>query len=390
MARHVVDLCSGLCAKGVDVHLIYSPNRMDPVLAEGLSNLSLLPVKIYPVPMVHKPAFSDFRALWKIRKYAIKMGPFDIVHGHSSKGGGLARLLFCAGIQAKCYSAHAFITMNPGLSWLESTFYAFAERVLAFLGDTVIATSKAEQEHAESFLGIASKKVFLIPNGIDMLLADTQNLRVDLRHAWGVSDADVLVGTVVRFVEQKAPDVLVEAFAKVAQRFANVRLVMVGDGPMQAQLKKVAEKLNIAHLVTWPGYVTEKKLMEAFDIFTLSSDYEGFPYVFLDALCAGLPLVTTQVGGSDMVVDEGENGYIVPCRDVKAMSEALSTLVADEKLRNRMGAASLFKAKSFSVTEMTEKTLDVYNFCIEFSCAGKDVDFAQRTSQITEPIDDYL
>jgi glycosyltransferase involved in cell wall biosynthesis len=371
VARHVVDLCSGLCANGVDVHLIYSPNRMDPVLAEGLSALSLLPVKIYPVPMARKPAFSDCCALWKIRKYAIKMGPFDIVHGHSSKGGGLARLLFCAGIQAKCYSAHAFITMNPGLSWLESTVYAFAEWFLALLGDAVIVTSNAEQQHAESFLGIASKKLLLIPNGIDLPLSETQNLRDDLRHDWGVSDSDILVGTVVRFVEQKAPIVLIEAFAKVTQRFENVRLVMVGDGPMQPQLKKVAEKLNIAHFVTWPGYVKEKKLMEAFDIFTLSSDYEGFPYVFLDALCAGLPLVTTQVGGSDMVVDEGENGYIVPCRDVKAMSEALSVLVTDAKLRNRMGAASLLKAKSFSVTEMTKKTLDLYTSLLPPHILGK-------------------
>jgi glycosyltransferase involved in cell wall biosynthesis len=169
------------------------------------------------------------------------------------------------------------------------------------------------------------------------------------------------VGTVVRFVEQKAPDVLLKAFAKVAQRFEHVRLVMVGDGTMKQQLMKVAEKLEIAHLVVWPGYVKEKNLMVAFDIFTLSSGYEGFPYVFLDALFTGLPIVTTQVGGSDMVVDEGENGYTTPCGDVEAMSKALFLLVADDKLRTRMGLASLHKAKKFSASEMTGKTFAVYN-----------------------------
>lgn len=371
VARHVVDLCSGLCAKGVDVHLIYSPKRMDPVLAEGLSSLSRLPVKICPVPMAHKPAFSDFSALVKIRKYAINMGPFDIVHGHSSKGGGLARLLFCAGIQVKCYSAHAFITMKPGISWLERTFYRMAERFLAYFGNAVIATSTAEKEHAEGYLGIASEKVFLIPNGINKAIEDTQNLRGNLRHAWGVSDEEVLVGTVVRFVEQKAPDVLMKAFAKVAQRFDHVRLVMVGDGTMKQQLMKVAEKLEITHLVVWPGYVKEENLMVAFDIFTLSSGYEGFPYVFLDALFTGLPIVTTQVGGSDMVVDEGENGYTIPCGNVEAMSKALFLLVADDKLRNRMGLASLHKSKRFSASEMTEKTFAVYNSLLPSGAQGK-------------------
>jgi glycosyltransferase involved in cell wall biosynthesis len=364
VARHVADLCCGLHAKGVDVHLVYSPNRMDPVVDEGLRRLANLSISIKSIPMAHKPGFSDFAALWKIRKYAIKNGPFDIVHGHSSKGGALARLLFGAGIQAKVYSAHAFVTMKPDLSWLESSLYCLAERFLAHVGDAVIATSDTEQEHAEGFLGISSEKNFLIPNGIDMPTIDSRKVRRDLRYTWGVHDDEIVIGTVVRFDKQKAPEILLGAFANIAKRIDNVRLVMIGGGPMKEQLVMQAEGLGISHLIVWPGYVKDESLMAAFDIFALSSWYEGFPYVLLDALAVGLPLVATQVGGADMVINGGENGFIVPCGDVKEMSKALYLVSTNEKQRNQMGMASFLKAKSFSVSEMVEKTLDVYNFLL--------------------------
>ncbi len=363
-ARHVVDLCCGLHDKGIDVHLVYSLNRMDPILDEGLKKLAKLSVKLVSIPMIRKPGLLDFSSYLKIRQYARDNGPFDIVHGHSSKGGALARLLIGVGIKAKVYSAHAFVTMDTSLSWFESFLYSRAERIFAHVGNAVIVTSHSEKTHAENSLRIPSHKTFLIPNGIDKSVKKTSNCRHDFRYAWGVSDNEVLIGTVTRLVEQKAPHVLLGAFAEVVKRVSNVRLVMVGDGPLRQQLMEDAEKLGLASLVVWPGYINHENLMEVFDIFALSSSYEGFPYVLLDALFNGLPLVSTQVGGADMVITPGKNGFIAPCNDVEQMGKFLSTLSCDDNLRNEMGRASLAKSKKFSSQEMVEKCLDVYNLLL--------------------------
>jgi glycosyltransferase involved in cell wall biosynthesis len=366
-ARHVVDLCCGLHNKGIDVHLVYSPNRMDSLLDEGLKKLAKLSVKLVSVPMIRKPGLSDLFSYFKIWQYARDNGPFDIVHGHSSKGGALARLLYGAGIKAKVYSAHAFVTMDTNLGWFESSLYALAEKFLAHVGNAVIVTSFSEKKHAENSLRIPNHKTFLIPNGIDKLVKKPSNCRHDFRYAWGVRDDEVLLGTVTRFVEQKAPHVLLGAFAEVVKHVSNVRLVMVGDGPLKQQLMNDAEKLGVASLVVWPGYINHESLMEALDIFALSSLYEGFPYVLLDALFTGLPLVSTQVGGSDMVIAPGKNGFIAPCGDVEQMGKFLSTLSCDDYMRKKMGQASLLKAKEFSAQEMVEKCLDVYSFLLSSS-----------------------
>jgi glycosyltransferase involved in cell wall biosynthesis len=366
-ARHVVDLCCGLHNKGIDVHLVYSPNRMDSILDEGLKKLAKLSVELISVPMRRNPGFLDLSSYLKIRQYARNNGPFDIVHGHSSKGGAFARLLFGVGIKAKVYSAHAFVTMDTSLSWFESSLYSMAEKFLAHVGNAVIVTSCSEKEHAANNLRIPVDKTFLIPNGIDKPVKNQPNCRHDFRCAWGVRDDEVLIGTVTRFVEQKAPHVLLGAFAEVVKQVSNVRLVMVGDGPLKQGLINDAEKLGLASLVVWPGYINNENLMEAFDVFALSSLYEGFPYVLLDALFTGLPLVSTQVGGSDMVIAPGQNGFIAPCGDVEQMGKFLSTLSSDDCMRKKMGQASLFKCKDFSTQKMVEKCLDVYSFLLSTS-----------------------
>ena len=100
--------------------------------------------------------------------------------------------------------------------------------------------------------------------------------------------------------------------------------------------------------------------METFDIFALSSSYEGLPYVLLESMAAGLPAVCTRVGGVGLLIAEGVNGFTAPVGDLHAFAAALSTLAGDASLRERMGASARERVSNFSIGRMVESTLHAY------------------------------
>jgi glycosyltransferase involved in cell wall biosynthesis len=306
------------------------------------------------------------KAWREIRHYLREHGPFDVIHGHSSKAGALARLSGIARRRVKVYTPHAFVTMNSAMNPARRLLYRWIERFLDMLGDAVIATSPAEFEHARTFLQIPENKLFLVTNGIALPPAEgARQQRETLRRAWGIRDDEVVIGTVARLVPQKAPELLVRAFAGIMRRREKARLVMVGDGPLRERLEVEAARLGVSDAVIWPGYLEDPQVMSAFDVFALGSRYEGFPYVLLDALAAGLPVVTTAVGGAELAVDVGSNGIVVPIGGEKEMTEALSGLVADSDKRPRMGAASRIKVENFSVDRMVDETVEVYKTLLQ-------------------------
>jgi glycosyltransferase involved in cell wall biosynthesis len=100
--------------------------------------------------------------------------------------------------------------------------------------------------------------------------------------------------------------------------------------------------------------------MAGFDAFVLPSKYEAFPYVYLEALARGLPIVTTNVGGAGAVVDEGKNGYIVPQENLRLLMTHLGSVLGSSELRASMREHSLQKSRQFTVEHMAKQTIDVY------------------------------
>jgi glycosyltransferase involved in cell wall biosynthesis len=229
--------------------------------------------------------------------------------------------------------------------------------VLGWLSDAIILVSEDERRHAVE-VGLPPRKLFVIPNGIR--LRPPPPAAESLRARLGLTNGELCIGFVGRFVSQKAPQTLLKAFAALAGRFPQARLVMVGDGALDAALRDDAQKLGIADRVRWPGPLEGASAMFAFDIFALPSRYEGFPYVLLEAMAARLPVVMTQVGGAGTLVRDGENGFVVPPDRPELLGEALERLLKDESLRKSMGARSIEFVQEFSIEKMVEKTVVLY------------------------------
>ncbi|MCZ6611680.1 MAG: glycosyltransferase, partial [Planctomycetota bacterium] len=139
-----------------------------------------------------------------------------------------------------------------------------------------------------------------------------------------------------------------------------LRLLLVGAGPLESALRQQASSSGVESQIMWLGEGPGPQIMPAFDMFVLPSLYEGLPYVLLEAMACGLPIVSTRVGGARFLIQEGYNGYTVPPGDAQALAQAMTSLAADTDLRQRMGHASRQRVRSFSLQRMVNDTTCVY------------------------------
>jgi glycosyltransferase involved in cell wall biosynthesis len=350
----VIDLLDGCAGRAeIETHLIWSPVRADAEFNEAAARLGAAAA---PLPMRRQIHPRDVSAMLAVRKRLLAAGPFDIVHGHSSKGGALARLA-SAGLGAKVvYSPHAFAGMNTVLPWPRRWAYCALERRLAALTDLVIATSPEERDFAVR-IGISENMVTVIPNGIR---SEAMTPRAEARRSLGCdSDEEIVVGFVGRLDAQKNPALLVEAFALIAEDFPQARVAMAGEGPLRPRLEALIDRLGLGQRVRMLGWRRGRSLMPGLDVFVLPSRYEGLPYVAMEAVEAGVPLAATASSSVSLLIDEGRNGYITDC-DPRSLAEAMARLLADAELRREFGHYSARKILEFTRARMVEATLSNY------------------------------
>jgi glycosyltransferase involved in cell wall biosynthesis len=356
--RHLLDLAEGLIGRGHNVHVIYSQVRAEARFEAALKSID--GVQVASVPMRRSPHPSDITATLAISRYLRKYGPFDLVHGQSSKGGALARLAVHDRRTARVYTPHCFRTLDPELGRLGHLIYGSAERLLAHWSEAIICVSPEELGHAVA-QGFPRQKLHMILNGVRPLdVSHRDRLRAQL----GLRNGEVSIGFLGRYVPQKAPERMIELAASLGSELPPWRLAMVGEGPLEESLRARARSAGIEHRIVWGAGDMGPAAMTAFDVFAMPSAYEGMPYVLIEAAAAGLPIVASNVGGARAVVSEGENGAIVRNWDPAQFSHQVARLVREKELRQKMSEASLRKAQGLTIDTMIDQTLIVYERCL--------------------------
>jgi glycosyltransferase involved in cell wall biosynthesis len=164
------------------------------------------------------------------------------------------------------------------------------------------------------------------------------------------------VVTVGRLISLKQIDLLIEAVS----RLDDVGLVVVGNGPERERLEELARRLGVAERVHFAGVSSKQALLSACDLFVLNSTHEGFPYVVLEAMSLGLPVVATAVGGIPEVVQHGQNGLLIAPNANGALSKTLMKLVTSSEERQRLASGAQETTQRFqrcAMIEATEATL---------------------------------
>lgn len=348
--RHVIDLARELAALHHEVVVVYSPIRAEPMFVRELQGLSLVAVEA--LPMRRAVGLWDIGAARALRRVIDRLGPFDVIHGHSSKAGALVRLVAPRG-SARVYTPHAFRTMDPATGNWDRILFGGVETLLASLvSDAVIAVSPEEAEHAQS-LGIPANKLHLIINGLAPApVVD----REAARDVLGLKRGDIAVGFVGRLCAQKDPVRFAEAIRLAHARNPRLRGIVLGDGEL-----KGATLASGGNALTVHSGLNAREYLPAFDLLVMTSRYEAMPYVLLEALQAGLPILSTAVGGTSVAVVEGENGALLSL-------DAAGTEIADFILSHAhsdrlaaLGAASRVKGARLTASKMARETLSVYH-----------------------------
>lgn len=210
--------------------------------------------------------------------------------------------------------------------------HAYIERFnAALLTDGLIAVSKDLAEFLRS-RGISTRKLHVIKNGIALPPADPGQAPEK-----PVMSRTFTVGTVGRLVAVKNHQCLLEAFKRIHEQIRDARLIIVGDGPLAAQLEALAKELGISEQVLFAGFQRDvTRYLRDMDVFVLSSLHEGVPMALLEAMSMYIPVVCTRVGGIPEVIVDNHNGLLVDSDDAGALAAALQRIASDRTFAARL------------------------------------------------------
>lgn len=361
VGRHVLDLVEGGLAAGDVVDVVHGTRRAEPAFLDRLAGLATR--HVIPIDVGRAPGTGDLRAVSAVRSAVREHGPYDIVHGHASKGGFHARIAVggrgAASGAARVYTPNAFVTKSPELGGVARRVYGTVERLLARRTDALVLVSPEESEHADA-LGVRPRLRRVIPNGIPLGPLPS---REEARAALGLADdGRVVLGVVGRLSGQKGIDRLLDALALMGRR-DDVVLAVIGDGEDAEALRAQAEELGVSEAVHWLGLQPGQTSMPAFDVLVVPSRYEGFSYVMLEGLWAGLPVVATSTSNGRAVLGDGRTGVVVdgdPHGLAIRLAGALTELVDDPVRRAERAAAAREVVQAFSVEAMVAQTRQLY------------------------------
>jgi glycosyltransferase involved in cell wall biosynthesis len=237
-----------------------------------------------------------------------------------------------------------------------------ANRLLLRRRDRVVGVGEAVRQALISNEGIPAARVEVIYNGIPPERYAEPAARADARRALALGPDDLAIIQVARLDYLKDHATAVRTVGRVRQRHPGARLLLVGEGPERGAIRAEADRLGLADHVRFLGLRQDiPRLLQAADLFLLTSISEGIPLTLLEAMAAGLPVVSTRVGGTGEVVADGRTGLLAPAGDDAALADAVLRLAGDAALRERLGGAGRGRVRSlFSEGRMCERYGNAY------------------------------
>lgn len=290
-------------------------------LAEALQQNNITHYHI-PTLVRHISPLKDYATLRHLTALYKTIKP-DVVHVNSAKAGILgAWAAHRAQVKKIIYTAHGF-AFDENISTTKKALYRHAERATVHHKTNIICLSQKDAAAAKQ-LGYTTDAIHIIPNGID--IHQSVLSKNDARTALGIAPEAYCIGTIANFYQTKDLPNLIMAFQRFAQHMPSSVLVIIGDGPQRSDLESLIAKLGIQQRVILTGVVPHAgRYCSAFDTYACSSSKEGFPFSILEAMHAGVPIISTNVGALPEILDNGICGMLVPPSNPAALAEALIT-----------------------------------------------------------------
>ena len=312
---------------------------------------------IYVVPMTRNinPKV-DINSIFRIKKIIKEERP-EIVYLHSSKAGAVGRLALLFDFKTKIlYNAHGWY-FNAEIGKKKKIFFAFIEKVLAIKTNKIINISNAEYESALKYKIAPKKKMCIIENGIDFSrFANSDMYRTETRNKYDIDKNDIVIGVVGRLSEQKDPMTTIRVFKMIKDKYSNAKLMMVGSGELEDEVRSFAKSNNIDNDVIITGWIENvEKYIPAFDIAILPSKWEGFGLVIVEYMACGKPVVASNVGGIANIIEDGKNGFLCEVGNEKEIYSKIDKILECKDLRENISKRNYIDKDKYDISLFMEK-----------------------------------
>jgi glycosyltransferase involved in cell wall biosynthesis len=275
---------------------------------------------------------------------------YDIVHTHMPLPGAAARLV----VPRTSRFVHTEHNLWARYRWPTRV----ANRATFERNASVVAVSQAVADSIAPPRRGRGVPVEVVRHGIGATAPVTT---AEARRRLGIDAGVPVIGTVGTLSEKKDQRTLIAAFALVLAEHPDALLVLVGGGPLEADLRAQVAAAGIRDRVMFAGLRDDvPEILYGFDVFAMSSRHEGLPIALVEALAAGVPSVVTHVGGIGEVIEDGREGFLVPPADPAALAGAITRLLDDPDLRAAMGERATARAEDFSIAPAAERIQEIY------------------------------
>jgi L-malate glycosyltransferase len=209
--------------------------------------------------------------------------------------------------------------------------------------------------------GIKEEMLVTIRSGADIYKYRNVVPEANFKEKLGIGSDQFVLGTVAAFAGHKDYPNLLRAFKIVKEKKTNIKLCLVGDGPLKDDMMQFTKELKINDDVVFAGFRKDVgEFLHSFDIFILASKKEGLGTSIIDALSVGLPIITTNSGGIPELISNRNNGILVERRNPNQLAEAIIELIENPELRKNLGDEGIKSAKNFSIENTVINNIALY------------------------------
>jgi glycosyltransferase involved in cell wall biosynthesis len=291
---------------------------------------------------------------WRPLYQLMRRERIDVVHAHKF-GANVWGV-----VMGRLARVPVIVTHEHGWAFEGERLKVFLDRELIARGGTVhVAVSRADEERMTSIEKIKPEDTVFVPNGISPLPAPSGK---DVRAELGIAPDTPLAGTMGFLRYPKAIDNLVRAADPLRRLVPGVKVLIAGDGPDRPMVEAIIDELGLHDTVILLGLRSDvPDLLAALDVAVCPSDSEGSPLSIMEYMDAGLPVVSTHVGGVPDLIDEGVHGLLVPRRDPEALARAMAELLNDRERSAEMGRRGRERrAREFDIDVMVGNIESLY------------------------------
>lgn len=351
--------------KGYDVHIACNFDYLDDTDEKRtkayIQRLKENGIHLHNISFARSPFSKRNISSYGKLKRLIDNENFDLIHCHTPTVSILTRL---AARKARkkgskvMYTCHGFHFHNasPKINWV---VYYPIERMMSHFTDYLVTINNEDYNRAKTF---SSKNVRYIP-GVGVDLGRIKNCvvdRVKYKEALGIPEGSILVLSIGEMIERKNHEAIIRALANIDSK--NVYYAICGKGPLKDHLESLAENLGIGNRVLFLGFRQDiPELCNTADISAFPSRIEGLGLAGIEAMAAGIPLVSSNVHGILDYVKDGETGFTINPDDIQGFSLAIETLAHNESLRKKMAENCRKAVEKFDIHNALKAMWNIYD-----------------------------